>query len=754
MNKLTNFPKAVWLPLIFIVAFISFETSRASAQQIEWYQDLTKAKEQARDSDRLVWLHFTADWCIPCKRLDSFALKNSSVIRAADRNTVAVKIDADAQAALVKQLDVPRIPYDIVMTPSGRVILNRQSPKDSVGFLKMFDSLDRPLQGLNDGDREVIDARLSKLQGVVKQSSGLRQQKSDLNLDNPSHEMAATTVEGQRLERGLESAERAAELRTIKAQLLKQKAKLYIAEQKKHQTDEQQPKFSDNPFVKTSESATGTAFPNDNQSSVSQKSAPKFVSNSFVAADSTTQRQSIGNESGSVPPMPPSFGNVTQKKSADETDQDLTLFKDRKEFSFGSATAKKPSIQTEKAEVKLAENFAAPKFTLPNFAEQKQSSFKVPDFGNSSTNRADNNKFAYAPVDELRKALPSEAKAGTPQETGVAQKTEVPIDNSFQNAFAGKTSSLSLAAPQRPVMPESPSRSQQLPAVSRQAKTYAQFEQPTMKTDVSTPQAPVMVEGVVKISETVVPAVEGRLVAAEQTFGESSLVRNGQSQDTIQKQLSRTDRMLENVNFFAKDSNPGAAPKTFAIPGQPVQQPQIVINLNSGNAAIPQPPKPTNRAIIIQPNSVAQASSTADVTSGSKSGADSAARSKYALKGKCPVTLLSQGRWVNGNKEIGCVHRDRVYLFASAANREAFLADPDRLSPLLAGFDPVIFEETGKLIEGEEAFGTFMGKKPNQRIVLFKTSDTRKRFQNDPSKYLNSVRRAMNNNAPQDTKLR
>ena len=185
-----------------------------------------------------------------------------------------------------------------------------------------------------------------------------------------------------------------------------------------------------------------------------------------------------------------------------------------------------------------------------------------------------------------------------------------------------------------------------------------------------------------------------------------------------------------------------------------MQQPQIVINLNSGNAASPQPPKPTNRAIVIQPNSVAQASSTADVTSGSKSEADSAARSKYALKGKCPVTLLSQGRWVNGKKEIGCVHRDRVYLFASAANREAFLADPDRLSPLLAGFDPVIFEETGKLVEGEEAFGTFMGKKPNQRIVLFKTSDTRGRFQNDPSKYLNAVRRAMTNNAPKDTKLR
>ena len=95
-----------------------------------------------------------------------------------------------------------------------------------------------------------------------------------------------------------------------------------------------------------------------------------------------------------------------------------------------------------------------------------------------------------------------------------------------------------------------------------------------------------------------------------------------------------------------------------------------------------------------------------------------------------------------------------MYLFASAANREAFLANPDKLSPLLAGYDPVIFEETGKLIEGDEKFGTFMGKKPNQRIVLFKTADTRDRFQKEPSKYIDVVRRAMTDKAPKNTKAR
>ena len=233
MSKLTNYSKAVWLPLILMVAVISLSASLASAQQIQWQQDLEEAKVKARDTNRLVWLHFAADWCVPCKRLDSFVFKNVGVIRAADQNTVAVKIDADAQASLVKQLAVPRIPYDIMMTPSGRVIINRASPKNSSDYLKMFNQLDRPIQALSSGDREVINASLDQLHRVIEPSEGLKQQQSDLGLDGPSHEMAPTTVEGQRLKRGFESTKRASEIRSIQAKLQKQKAEDVHRERKK-----------------------------------------------------------------------------------------------------------------------------------------------------------------------------------------------------------------------------------------------------------------------------------------------------------------------------------------------------------------------------------------------------------------------------------------------------------------------------------------------------------------------------------------
>ena len=115
----------------------------------------------------------------------------------------------------------------------------------------------------------------------------------------------------------------------------------------------------------------------------------------------------------------------------------------------------------------------------------------------------------------------------------------------------------------------------------------------------------------------------------------------------------------------------------------------------------------------------------------------------YALHGKCPVSLLTKSKWIDGEEEIGCVHRNRIYIFSSEENLQTFQSDPDAYSPILAGYDPVIFEETGRLVDGLEEYGVFMGKTPKQRIVLFASPETRARFQLEPRRYLNTVRQAM-----------
>lgn len=67
-----------------------------------------------------------------------------------------------------------------------------------------------------------------------------------------------------------------------------------------------------------------------------------------------------------------------------------------------------------------------------------------------------------------------------------------------------------------------------------------------------------------------------------------------------------------------------------------------------------------------------------------------------ALKGHDPVAYFTDGTPVQGSADYAAKHNDATYHFASAENRDTFLADPDKYAPQYGGYC---------------AFGTTFGKK-------------------------------------------
>jgi YHS domain-containing protein/thiol-disulfide isomerase/thioredoxin len=129
--------------------------------------------------------------------------------------------------------------------------------------------------------------------------------------------------------------------------------------------------------------------------------------------------------------------------------------------------------------------------------------------------------------------------------------------------------------------------------------------------------------------------------------------------------------------------------------------------------------------------------------------ADQASDSKAAspplgLEGYCSVTLMEQQTWTKGDRRWGCLHRGRLYLFASKEYRDRFRSAPDEYSPLLGGADPVDYHRRGDLVDGMRKHGVFYGEEdgPNV-IVLFANAENRAKFEADPAEYLRTVRQAM-----------
>lgn len=110
-----------------------------------------------------------------------------------------------------------------------------------------------------------------------------------------------------------------------------------------------------------------------------------------------------------------------------------------------------------------------------------------------------------------------------------------------------------------------------------------------------------------------------------------------------------------------------------------------------------------------------------------------------ALDGYCPVTLSEEERWQKGDPQWGAIHRGQTFLFATHQHQQKFLADPDRYSPVLSGYDPVRYLERGEVLAGKRRHGMwFRGK-----IYLFADEAGLDRFSQSAEYYAQKAHEAM-----------
>jgi YHS domain-containing protein len=164
-------------------------------------------------------------------------------------------------------------------------------------------------------------------------------------------------------------------------------------------------------------------------------------------------------------------------------------------------------------------------------------------------------------------------------------------------------------------------------------------------------------------------------------------------------------------------ANPAQSPATpISSPISTAQQ--APSNLTAGHTAVAQPATSLP---------VAQAAPSA------------AAQPTVALDGYCPVQLIEGQRWTAGDRRFGAVHRGRLYFFAGPMEQQRFMRDPDHFSPMLAGYDAVVWQESGQLISGRREHGVFH----DNRVFLFATEESLAKFERNPGAFTTPIEQAM-----------
>lgn len=566
---------------LFFLALNLAVPSSVTAQDIEWQYDIKSGISKAEADNKLVLLHFSASWCRPCQALDKFVFPNLEVARSVNENVVPVHIDVDKNKALVTEYGVTAVPFDVIITPGGRVIAKQKSPLDSNGYRRMMAGLSTPVKELEDQSKVAIAQKLNEFSDQFNFKPPQISKFKDHTPAAPTHQAPAPSSHS--------------------AQLARQSSGFT------------NPNRISNPFFGEAEATP--------------KPAPKAVSNSFaVTLDDALQTPAA--------------------KTVSMTTSDFEAGSQKKATQLAATMPNELSLKPPAEEIKLEPPVIKSEYEVITGAEVEQAALAK-----------------HKPLAE-QKAFNEIAK------------------------IAPKVS----------------------PKMSFEANSGPQLSK-LMQPNAPTAKAKGLAESVPPLQVQQDRFFQAKADPAPKNADQTRVVAPSNSAQALLKPIHQ-------IAQRAPVKNAANAPAQ-ATRAQQLLQPQASVQ--------PQPSVQPN----IQPQAVISKSTVPSEPS-------------LGLKGKCPVTLLQEGKWVQGNAKFGCIHRDRLYMFANAQKLEMFKSNPDYFSPILAGYDPVVFHQEGRLVNGLAQHGVFMGKAPNQRVLLFRDAQTRALFQAEPTAYMNTVRQAMN----------
>ena len=108
--------------------------------------------------------------------------------------------------------------------------------------------------------------------------------------------------------------------------------------------------------------------------------------------------------------------------------------------------------------------------------------------------------------------------------------------------------------------------------------------------------------------------------------------------------------------------------------------------------------------------------------------------SSPAMQGYCPVCVLEMKKWIKGNAQFTAQHDGKTYLFPGEDQRQMFLKDPQKYTPVLGGDCVVALVEMGKRMPGQLNFAALH----DGRLYLFANEKAKGMFLADREKYANA----------------
>ena len=109
----------------FVAVLFFFQTTLgfAVSGNIKWYS-YNEGMDLVKKEKKKVFIHFWAEWCPSCKKMEKETFKDSSVIAYLNKNFISIKVNSDRENALSSEFGVRGVPDNWFVSEDNEAISN------------------------------------------------------------------------------------------------------------------------------------------------------------------------------------------------------------------------------------------------------------------------------------------------------------------------------------------------------------------------------------------------------------------------------------------------------------------------------------------------------------------------------------------------------------------------------------------------------------------------------------------------------
>lgn len=127
-------------PLLAWTALFVLFTAALHAEVQFISQPLPLVKDMAARQGKLYFVHFTAQWCMPCRWMDENTFSDPDLSEFVQQHYIAVKMDIDDAYGLKckEEFTVHKLPTVLIFNTKGEVVERRETSLDAAALLSIL----------------------------------------------------------------------------------------------------------------------------------------------------------------------------------------------------------------------------------------------------------------------------------------------------------------------------------------------------------------------------------------------------------------------------------------------------------------------------------------------------------------------------------------------------------------------------------------------------------------------------------------